>query len=99
MLIVAPEIAEALATDICTSFDAMAPTLYDELDRDHGFIEVRDRQGSLHRFPTMSISLGIATSAHRRIASQWEASAIATEMKILAKRSPGSAYEIDRRRG
>ena len=42
--------------------------------------------------------LGVATTAHRRIASQWEASAIATEMKVLAKRDAGSAYEIDRRR-
>jgi len=46
----------------------------------------------------MSISLGVATTSRRRIASQFEASAIATEMKVLAKHDPGSAYEIDRRR-
>ena len=98
VLIVGAEDAEALARDIIASFDDLAPTLYDEDDAAAGYIDVKDRQGNMHRFPLMTISLGIATTAHRRIASQWEASAIATEMKLLAKRAPGSTYELDRRR-
>ena len=98
VLIVGADEVEDIARDIVASFDDLAPTLYDEADAAAGFIEVKDRQGSMHRFPLMTISLGVATTAHRRIASQWEASAIATEMKLLAKRAPGSAYELDRRR-
>jgi diguanylate cyclase (GGDEF)-like protein len=98
VLVVGADEVEDIARDIVASFDDLAPTLYDEADAAAGFIEVKDRQGSMHRFPLMTISLGVATTAHRRIASQWEASAIATEMKLLAKRRPGSAYELDRRR-
>jgi diguanylate cyclase (GGDEF)-like protein len=98
VLIVGADEVEALARDIVSSFDDLAPTLYDEHAAAAGSIEVKDRQGKMHRFPLMTISLGIATTSHRRIASQWEASAIATEMKLLAKRAPGSAYELDRRR-
>ena len=98
VLITSPEMAEPLAADVVDAFDEMAPRLYDDVDRERGYIEVLDRQGDQLRFPVMTISLGVATTAHRRIASQWEASAIATEMKVLAKRDAGSAYEIDRRR-
>ena len=91
--------AEALAQDIVRNFDLMAPSLYDEDDRQLGYIEVPDRRGVLHHYPFLSISIGVASSATRPIRSQWEASAVATEMKAVAKRKVGSSYEIDRRRG
>ncbi|MER3453381.1 MAG: diguanylate cyclase response regulator [Acidimicrobiia bacterium] len=99
VVIVAPGEAEAVARDVIDAFDGMAPSLYDPEDRERGFIEVHDRRGNVLRFPVMTISMGIATTAHRRIGSQWEASSIAAEMKMVAKRSPGSSFEIDRRRG
>jgi diguanylate cyclase (GGDEF)-like protein len=99
VLITSAQKAEALAQDIVRSFDAMAPSMYDEEDRQRGYIEVADRRGVLHHYSFISVSVGIATTAHRRIASQWEASAIASEMKAVAKRKLGSSYEIDRRRG
>jgi diguanylate cyclase (GGDEF)-like protein len=98
VLVVGADDVEDLARDIVSSFDDLAPTLYDAEHAALGYVEVGDRQGNLHRFPLMTISLGVATTAHRRIASQWEASAIATEMKVLAKRRPGSTYELDRRK-
>jgi diguanylate cyclase (GGDEF)-like protein len=97
VLITSPEVAEPLAAEIVREFDELAPSFYDEADRVAGFIEVTDRQGTLLRFPIMSISLGVTTTQQRRLSSQWEASAIATELKMLAKRTPGSAYELDRR--
>ncbi|MBV9285987.1 MAG: diguanylate cyclase response regulator, partial [Acidimicrobiia bacterium] len=72
--------------------------LYDQDDRDRGYIEVADRRGVLHHYPFLSVSIGIASSATRPIRSQWEASSAATEMKAVAKRKLGSSYEIDRRR-
>jgi len=72
--------------------------LYDEQDRTRGYIEVPDRRGVLHHYPFLSVSIGVASSASRPIRSQWEASAVATEMKAVAKRKLGSSYEIDRRR-
>jgi hypothetical protein len=87
-----------VAQDIVRNFDAMAASLYDEEDRQRGYIEVADRRGVLHHYPFLSISIGVANSASRPIESRWEASAVATEMKAVAKRKVGSSYEIDRRR-
>ncbi len=70
---------------------------YDTADALQGFIEVTDRRGERHAFPISSISMGVATNSQRQITSEWEASAIASEMKEFAKRQPGSHYEIDRR--
>jgi hypothetical protein len=41
--------------------------------------------------------MGVATNRHRMINSEWEVSAIATEMKEFAKREPGSVYALDKR--
>ena len=90
--------AETIAQDIVSNFDAIAPGLYDDEDRERGYIEVADRRGVLHHYPFLSVSIGIASSATRPIRSQWEASSVATEMKAVAKRKVGSSYEIDRRR-
>ncbi len=61
------------------------------------YIEVTDRRGERHAFPIVSFSMGVVTNQNRAIASEWEASAIASEMKEFAKRQPGSTYSVDRR--
>jgi diguanylate cyclase (GGDEF)-like protein len=99
VLVTSANKAESLAQDIVRNFDLMAPSLYDQDDRQRGYIEVPDRRGVLHHYPFLSVSVGVASSAIRPIRSQWEASSVATEMKAVAKRKVGSAYEIDRRRG
>ena len=98
VLVTSAKKAEGLAQDIVLNFDAMAPSLYDQDDRQRGYIEVPDRRGVLHHYPFLSVSIGVASSAVRPIGSQWEASAVATEMKAVAKRKVGSSYEIDRRK-
>jgi diguanylate cyclase (GGDEF)-like protein len=99
VLVTAAEKAEPLAQDIVRNFDVMAPSLYDQDDRQRGYIEVPDRRGVLHHYPFLSVSIGVASGAVRPIRSQWEASSVASEMKAVAKRKVGSSYEIDRRRG
>ncbi len=97
MILCGPGEAEAIACDIVESFDRVAPLLYDPEDRELGFIESSDRNGTPHRFSTMSISIGIATTASRPIRSRHLASEIAGEMKSQAKLCNGSCYELDRR--
>ena len=70
---------------------------YDTVDAVQGYIEVTDRRGERHAFPIVSFSMGVVTNQERAIASEWEASAIASEMKEFAKRQPGSTYSVDRR--
>ena len=99
VMITPPERIEELCQELIRDFDAMAPSLYDAEDAARGFIEVEDRRNHRHRVEIMTLSIGVASVAHRPIKSVAEASAIATEMKQAAKETNVSAYRIDQRRG
>ena len=93
-----PDAAELLAQKLIDCWDREILSLYDREDINRGYIEIPDRRGQLHRFPVTTVSIGIATNTERPIASHWEASEIASEMKQFAKREARSVYAIDRRR-
>lgn len=92
-----PQWCEAIAKEICERWDRSIVDLYDPKDVARGFIVVADRRSQVHHFPPVTVSIGIVSTARRPITSHWEASEIATEMKQVAKRQPGSAYAMDRR--
>lgn len=96
--IVHPDKAESAAVEIIDRFDREVVGCYDPDDLAEGQIRVVDRQGNMHSYGVVSVSIGIATNAVRPITSHWEASEIATEMKQFAKREPKSSYATDRRR-
>lgn len=98
IVIVDGDAAETTAKKIIDCWDQNIASLYDAADLARGYIEVQDRRQEVHRFPLLSVSIGIATNAHRPIDSRWEAAEIATEMKQFAKQERGSTYAIDRRR-
>lgn len=93
-----PERAEKVATEICSCWDRVIPDLYDSEDAARGYIMVADRRSQMHRFPLVTVSIGIATNTIRPITSHWKAAEIATEMKQFAKREPRSSFALDRRR-
>jgi diguanylate cyclase (GGDEF)-like protein len=95
--VLTPEQAEPFCRMVIEQYDAGILEFYDTADALQGYIEVKDRRGERHAFPVSSISLGVVTNVTRTIESEWEASAIAVEMKEYAKRQSGSVYEIDRR--
>lgn len=97
LAVVHPDAAEAFCKLGITTFDNGILDFYDTEDALRGYIEVPDRRGEQHAFPIVSISMGVVTNVHRPITSQWEASAIAVEMKEYAKQVSGSSYRIDRR--
>jgi diguanylate cyclase (GGDEF)-like protein len=97
VLIVHPDVAEPISNAIIEGFDSGIAALYDSDDRERGTIRVTDRRGEIHEYAIVSIAVGVAQTTNRPIRTQWEASAIATEMKSHAKRLRRSAYEIDRR--
>ncbi len=82
---------------VVTMFDDGILDFYDTADALQGYIEVTDRRGERHAFPLCSLSMGVASTAHKALSSEWEASAVASEMKEVAKRVPGTNYQIDRR--
>jgi diguanylate cyclase (GGDEF)-like protein len=95
--VIDPDVVEDYCKVAIRAYDDGILDFYDTADALQGYIEVVDRRGERHAFPISSISMGVASNTRRRIASEWEASAIASEMKEYAKRQPGSVYQIDRR--
>jgi diguanylate cyclase (GGDEF)-like protein len=89
--------AQQLCSRVCTIFDQAALRLHDADDVARGGIEILDRLGQVRSFPLVSVSIGVATSERRRFGDYREVVAIATEMKAVAKRTPGSAVAVDRR--
>jgi diguanylate cyclase (GGDEF)-like protein len=91
------EQAEPLCRELVDRCAREVPLLYDPEDREHGYVEVENRQGQMERFPVLSVSIGVATTLRRRFSHPGEAVTVATELKEFAKRSQGSSYVIDRR--
>jgi diguanylate cyclase (GGDEF)-like protein len=91
------EHAVPIAERIVEKFERDAPGLYDPEDAERGFIEVVNRRGETQRFPFLSLSIGIASTAHRKFEHYAQAVAIATEMKTFTKGTPGSSWAVDRR--
>ena len=84
-------------SQVVVTFDDGILEHYDTADALQGYIEVTDRRGERHAFPICSLSMGVATTENKPLASEWEASSVASEMKEVAKRTAGTNYQVDRR--
>jgi GGDEF domain-containing protein len=83
--------------EILEVFDELIPYQYTEDDRRAGYFLGRDRRGNILWVPLMSLSIGVVTNEHRKFTHTARVSELATEMKIFAKKQPGSVYAVDRR--
>lgn len=97
ILVMNPEVVEDFCKEVVERFDDGILDFYDPQEAMRGFVEVIDRRGERHAFPICSISMGVATNQRRSFASEWEVSAVASEMKEHAKTEAGSSYKVDRR--
>lgn len=88
----------AVCEEIIEIFDELIPYQYSDADRSAGHFLGKDRRGNIYRIPLMTLSIGVVTNEHRRLAHYARVSELATEMKTYAKTLPGSVYAIDRRR-
>lgn len=91
------DVAESYCKSVIDRFDDGILDYYDTADALKGYIEVTDRRGERYAFPVVAMSMGVVNNVTRPISTQWEASAVAVEMKEFAKKQAGSAYRIDRR--
>jgi diguanylate cyclase (GGDEF)-like protein len=63
---------------------------YDEVDRAHGYIESKDRDGKLRQFPLLTVSAAmLEIPKHRNPLTMDEISAVLAEMKKSAKGTQG----------
>ncbi|HSR42877.1 MAG TPA: diguanylate cyclase [Longimicrobiales bacterium] len=92
------EYLETSCDEIIQLFDELIPYQYTEEDRRAGYFLGRDRRGSIHRIPLMTLSIGIVTNQFQKVTHTAQVSELAAEMKSYAKSLPGSVYVVDRRR-
>jgi hypothetical protein len=79
-------------------FDRDIRKLYNAQDLRQGYIETRDRRGTLNRFPIMSLSIAIISNEQRPLTNYAQIGEAAAELKRYAKSIGGSVYVKDKRR-
>lgn len=87
----------ACCEDVIELFDELMPYQYTAEDRRAGYFLGRDRRGNILWVPLMTLSIGVVTNRDRRFEHTARVSELATEMKMFAKKLPGSVYAVDRR--
>ena len=88
---------EACCDEIIQLFDELIPYQYTVEDRRAGYFLGKDRRGTVHRIPLMTLSIGVVTNLIQRFSHTAQVSELAAEMKMYAKTIPGSVYVVDRR--
>ncbi len=98
LIVTLPDRAEEIAREIIDSFDRDIRILYSQEDLRQGYIETRDRRGTLNRFPIMSLSIAIISNQQRKLENYAQIGEAAAELKRYAKSISGSVYVKDKRR-
>ena len=98
ILATAPDRAEEVAREIITEFDSAIRALYSAKDLRAGYIETRDRRGTLNRSPIMSLSIAIVANDRGQITNYAQIGEMAAELKRYAKSLAGSVFVKDKRR-
>lgn len=91
------EHVEEVCKKLIKDYDEIVPSFYDEEDRRRGAIIAPDRQGVMHAYPLLSLSLAVVVNKGARFSHFGEMSYIAGQVKRKAKLTQGSCYVIDRR--
>ncbi|MCJ7629707.1 MAG: diguanylate cyclase, partial [Longimicrobiales bacterium] len=88
---------EICGDEIIHLFDELIPYQYTVEDRKAGYFLGKDRRGTVHRIPLMTLSIGVVTNLTQNFSHTAQVSELAAEMKTYAKSLPGSLYVVDRR--
>ncbi|MGD2120780.1 MAG: diguanylate cyclase [Gemmatimonadota bacterium] len=88
---------ETCCDEVIHLFDELIPYQYTEEDRKAGYFLGKDRRGTVHRIPLMTLSIGVVTNLIQKFSHTAQVSELAAEMKAYAKTLPGSVYVVDRR--
>ncbi|OGS22016.1 MAG: hypothetical protein A2252_05925 [Elusimicrobia bacterium RIFOXYA2_FULL_39_19] len=89
-----------ICTYVTENFDKRIPAYYTKPDRETGHVITTDRKGIEHKFPIMTVSIGVSTNERREIKHYAEIIDILIEMKKFAKSAEereGSLFVKDRR--
>jgi len=97
ILVTTPDKSQNIADFIIQEFDKRVRALYSQEDLSQNYIIAHARDGSIKKFPIMTISLAGISNDHRTIASYVEVTNIAAEVKKKAKSIESSVFVMDQR--
>jgi diguanylate cyclase (GGDEF)-like protein len=97
VIITSPDKINKITEKVVNKLDSGIVDFYDEGDRQKGFVETKNRQGDLQKFPFVSISIAVTTNVHREFANIGEIVKVVTELKKFAKQKEGSSVVYDKR--
>jgi diguanylate cyclase (GGDEF)-like protein len=83
---------ESRCARIIARFNAAAPTLYDPVTRDCGYLEAEDRQGNPTRFPLTTLSIGALRVLPGTFHAPEDVASAAALAKHRAKKLPSGLY-------
>lgn len=89
--------ARTLCEEVISRFDMIIRNFYNDEDLDQGGIVSTNRDGSVRKFPIMTISIAVVLNEGGRYSHYGQASQDATDIKKYIKSLDGSNYMIDRR--
>lgn len=89
--------SETLCQAIIAQFDAMVPQLYDEEDKQRGYLLHADRRGQEVKVPLLSISIALVTNEWHPLTHPGQVAKIGAELKAYAKQFDRSLYVKERR--
>jgi diguanylate cyclase (GGDEF)-like protein len=92
-----PDDVRPLTERAVIEFEKAADALYDEEDRQRGYLTVKSRRDGVRDVGLVTVSVGVALSTRRPYSDPREIIADATEMKGVAKGHHGSYVAVDRR--
>ncbi len=98
IVLTSPEHYTGICEQVIGRFDETIPGFYDPDDRHRGYIVSVDRNNNLQKFPFMTVSLSVISTAITKIVHYGQLSKIAAELKKVAKRSPHSAFVVEKRK-
>ncbi len=90
--------ADAICQQIVEEFDRLAPSFYNDEDRQNGYIVTKDRQGNTIKAGFLSISIGIVSNLHQKITHIAQIGEIGAELKKYAKSMEKSYFVRDQRK-
>ena len=90
--------ADIVSRKIIEEFDRLAPSFYNDEDRQAGFISGYDRQGNNIKVNLLSISIGIVSSVTHKITHVAQVGEIGAELKKYAKSFKKSNFVRDQRK-
>ena len=97
VLLLAPEGWRDKATALLDAFSRESALMYDNEDRQRGYIIAENRQGERMHFSMMSLSLAIIPCDADAYASHVAVAEAASEVKHLAKMQAGNCMVVNRR--